>query len=214
VRWGMSSIKGLGEASVSPLIAGAPYADFYDMARRTALPKGVLETLVDAGACDCFGAGRASLKASIGRAVNLGKSDRGAAKAGQVSMFDVPRVTYAAAEEPSDDVRLAAEYSALGVFVSGHPTNKLKPGTITPKNWNDHDRVTGVIVDVFVKVAKSSGKPWAKITIEDGEKSMRIIAFPKVFEDIQHLLTIGGIRRFYGRVGDRGEFVVDAATTL
>ncbi|MEV8098097.1 error-prone DNA polymerase [Kitasatospora sp. NPDC085879] len=55
IRLGLSAVRGLGTAQAELVVAGQPYTDLEDFARRTALPTPVLEALATAGAFGCFG---------------------------------------------------------------------------------------------------------------------------------------------------------------
>ncbi|MBB1243624.1 error-prone DNA polymerase [Streptomyces durbertensis] len=58
IRLGLWHVKGLGEAAAARVVAGRPYADLADLARRVRLPAAVMETLATAGAFTGLGVGR------------------------------------------------------------------------------------------------------------------------------------------------------------
>ncbi|MFJ5925856.1 error-prone DNA polymerase [Kitasatospora sp. NPDC092948] len=58
IRLGLTSVRGLGRAQAETIAAGRPYADLEDFARRTALPRPIMEALATAGAFSCFGLSR------------------------------------------------------------------------------------------------------------------------------------------------------------
>jgi len=55
VRVGLGYVQSVGEADAETLEAGQPYVDLGDLARRPAVKKDALESLVAAGACDGWG---------------------------------------------------------------------------------------------------------------------------------------------------------------
>ncbi|MFJ8626137.1 error-prone DNA polymerase [Kitasatospora sp. NPDC093550] len=55
IRLGLETVRGIGTPQAEAIVAGQPYADLEDFARRTGLPAPVLEALATAGAFDCFG---------------------------------------------------------------------------------------------------------------------------------------------------------------
>ena len=71
-------MRNLGSAAAAAIVAGQPYADLEDFARRTALPAPVLEALATAGAFGCFGIGRREALWAAG----AGRHDQGRAAAG------------------------------------------------------------------------------------------------------------------------------------
>lgn len=213
VRWGLGAVTGMGPAQVSSLVAGAPYTDFYDLVERSGLSASGIKSLVNAGACDRFGVSRARLHAALASALARGKSARKSESAGQTSMFDVMgsgAVTYPEAGDWARDETLTREYAALGVYVSDHPMVDIE--AIGPSDYTGGPWVTGVVVDVFARRAKASGRMWAKVTIEDENESMTVVVFPDAYEAASGDLVIGRILEFGGyiKVSDSGDrdFVV------
>jgi DNA polymerase-3 subunit alpha len=207
VRWGLGAIKGVGEAVIGPLISNQPYTDLYDLAERSGLNRSVLKILVYVGACDRFSTDRASLLASLESAVKRGKKTKNAENTGQTSMFGQieTQISYASAKAIPSEVLLEAERKALGVYISGHPIRAVE--AITPSHHLGGPEVTGVIVDIFAKRARKSGKMWARITIEDEDKSMKLLCFPDAYEHMKNSLRVGAVLTFEGFVNKDGEFV-------
>src|SRR5262249_41499161 len=58
IRVGLSEVRNLGKDAAAAIVAGQPYADLEDFARRTALSVPALEALATAGAFGCFGLSR------------------------------------------------------------------------------------------------------------------------------------------------------------
>jgi error-prone DNA polymerase len=58
IRIGLSEVRNLGADAAAAIVAGQPYADLEDFARRTALPAPAIEALATAGAFGCFGLAR------------------------------------------------------------------------------------------------------------------------------------------------------------
>src|SRR6516164_8235338 len=55
IRLGFTTVRNLGSGPAAVIVAGQPYRDLEDFARRTALPAPALEGLAMAGAFGCFG---------------------------------------------------------------------------------------------------------------------------------------------------------------
>jgi error-prone DNA polymerase len=71
IRVGLSEVRGLGSNAAAAIVAGQPYADLEDFARRTALPRPVLEALATAGAFGCFGLSRREALWAAGAAATI-----------------------------------------------------------------------------------------------------------------------------------------------
>src|SRR5439155_24091184 len=69
VRIGLGYVHGVGEEEAETVEAGRPYSDVLDLARRVSLDRGSLASIVEAGACDCFGETRRALLWQLGLAV-------------------------------------------------------------------------------------------------------------------------------------------------
>jgi error-prone DNA polymerase len=71
IRLGLSQVRNLGDAAAADIVAGQPYADLEDFARRTALPVAALEALALAGAFGCFGLSRREALWAAGAAARV-----------------------------------------------------------------------------------------------------------------------------------------------
>lgn len=205
VRWGLGAIKGMGGSQLPSVIENSPYTDLYDLAERSGMPKSAMKTLVDSGACDRFHDNRESMRKSLMSAVSRGKKEKVSNLSGQTSMFGQVEVgvTYPEAEQCHEDLSL--EYKVLGSFVSGHPASNLdksRPGALDI----EEGKVTGVVVDVFERRSKKTGKNWAKITIEDEEASMAVLLFASEWEKMSKSFSVGNLVTFYGYVKSQ-EFI-------
>ena len=71
IRVGLSEVRSLGAAAAAAIVAGQPYGDLEDFARRTALSVPVMEALATAGAFGCFGLGRRDALWAAGAAATI-----------------------------------------------------------------------------------------------------------------------------------------------
>jgi DNA polymerase-3 subunit alpha len=143
IRYGLGAVRGVGEAAVSAIVAerGArgPFASLEDLCRRLDLQKvnrRVLEALIKCGSLDGIGANRAMLMRELGSAMQLGDQNARAHEAGQVDLFGLaaeahkaaPRGASAPAEPDwSHAERLAGERETLGLYLTGHPIERVEP---------------------------------------------------------------------------------------
>jgi DNA polymerase-3 subunit alpha len=140
IYFGLSAIKGCGgsasEALVNQRIKGGPYRDLFDLCERVEASqcgRGPLETLIKAGAMDCFGATRKQLLNALDRAIQSGASALADRRSGQKSLFgggeevsDSPRAAVSLPEcgELPDRERLAMEKEVLGYYLTSHPLSE------------------------------------------------------------------------------------------
>ena len=140
LRFGLSAIKGLGDAALSELLrareAGDEFQGLIDLAKRCEprkFPRKAMGLLIDAGAMDCFKEPRRRLLASVETVYRLAARTHRDRAAGQMTLFSGAGMADSAADNDRaglDDTigsfsqrqRLDREFDALGLFLSGHPT--------------------------------------------------------------------------------------------
>jgi len=142
IRYGLGAVKGVGEAAVRAIIAErearGPYATLEDLCRRLDLQKvnrRVLEALIKSGSLDAFAVNRAALMRHLGTAMQRGDQSARAHEAGQVDFFGLAAEERApathvieSAVEPdwSEALRLAGERETLGLYLTGHPIDRVE----------------------------------------------------------------------------------------
>ncbi|WP_245417520.1 DNA polymerase III subunit alpha [Aminobacter sp. AP02] len=151
IFYSLAAIKGVGEAAVHHIVAKraekpfASLADFCERIDPKIVGKRVFESLIMAGAFDCFGYERAALMAGIERMMGLaslahenatlGQSDIfGSAFSGQAPVLHLPQ---ADAWLPAD--RLHREFQVVGFYLSAHPLDEYKSALekMRVQNWTD-----------------------------------------------------------------------------
>jgi len=144
IRYGLGAIKGLGESVVAALAeaqqGNGAFRSLEDLCRRVdpnRLNRRVLEALIRSGSMDSMGANRATLMSRLAAAMQLGEQSTRAIEAGQVDLFGL------GAEAPqspvsmglssasfqadwSEAIRLAGERETLGLYLSGHPMQRVE----------------------------------------------------------------------------------------
>jgi len=131
IRYGLGAVKGSGQSAIEAIIAarenGGNFKDLFDFCKRVdrkQINRRTIESLIRAGAMDCFGVDRAILLASVAFAVEV--ADQALASANQVSLFGgddsdlVAPPDYVKATPFTDRQKLAEEKVALGFYLSGH----------------------------------------------------------------------------------------------
>jgi DNA polymerase-3 subunit alpha len=207
IRFGLGGVKNVGENAVRAIEAardaGGPFRDLHDFAARVApraLNRRMVESLVQAGAFDEFGAERARLFAAVPLALEWGARRQDERARGQGSLFggggaDEPGVAVTtpalpAAEPWTDLERAAKEKEVLGFYVSGHPLDSFKEdlarlcsGTLAHFGRQAQGtpvRAAGMIT-ALKRTLTRKGDPMAFGTLEDRTGSIEVLVFPEAY---------------------------------
>ena len=220
ILYGLGAIKGVGRAAVEALIAererNGPFTSLAGFCRRIdsdKLNRRSLEAMIKSGAMDVFGSTRRALMHEVGEALKGADQAARAAAAGQNDMFglDTPEVEESDAKpiamsEWPEQVLLANEKEALGLYLTGHPFHAVRkdarffvdgklgdlakePAPQTSNGERDYSRgrrevtVAGLIMDVRKRGNRVS------VIIDDDTGRMEIALFSEVFEEHRHLLV-------------------------
>ncbi len=218
IRFGLGGIKNVGFAAIEDLVKerenNGPYKDLDDFCIRLSgrkINRKVIESLVKAGAMDCFRIPRKELLGQIDSALERAASLYKDMVSGQMSLFGEgleKRVDTAnkkgrkfevESESYLDHELLLYEREMLGFYFSGHPLTKygklfsalnvleiqnLKDGKVIP-----NPMVMGVISKLSYKLTKDKTEKMAFITLEDLSGELEVICFPSVFRKYQDLLV-------------------------
>ncbi len=234
IKFGLSAIKGCGgsagEAIVTARSKGGPFKDLFDFCERVeqaGANKTALETLIKAGAMDCFGARRSQLYASIERALQSGASLAADRKAGQKSLFGgggddddaaAPAAALPYLPEWTEKEKAQNEKEVLGFYLSTHPlaehTRQLamyrSHTTADVSSLKDREEVIlgGIIASIKLAHTKNPqpGKPskYANFDFEDADGIIRCILWPDGYETQGHLVVPENIVMLRGVIDRRG----------
>lgn len=219
IRYALGAIKGTGEAAVEHIVAererNGPFKDLFDFCRRTdkrTVNKRTVETLVRAGAFDSLNDHRASLLASVEKAMAIAENE--AANAHQVSLFDLmdtqPEHEPAVLVETGRwDIRerLAQEKLAIGFYYSGHLFDSWKADVRAlvkkPLSRIEASRepqlLAGVITALRTKVG-NRGK-MAFITLDDNSgQPLDVAIYSELFDAARGLLREDDLLIIKGKV--------------
>jgi DNA polymerase-3 subunit alpha len=147
IGFGMGAIKNVGHNAIESIIAaraelqasGKPgFANLWEFCEKVDLRlmnKRVLESLIKAGAMDCFGH-RAQVIAALDKAIERAQKAQRDAASGQHGLFGIFDDMPMGGSKQEDDLpklpewdehtRLQSEKEVLGFFVSGHPMDKYR----------------------------------------------------------------------------------------
>jgi DNA polymerase-3 subunit alpha len=177
----------------------------------------VLEQLIKSGALDGQPGNhhRAQLLGALDSALERGASEQRDRRSGQTSLFGLfaaqepakptsgpaPAMgeVYPEIEIWSPKQLLAFEKEALGFYVSGHPLDRYRGdlqryATATTSDFlagrrGVGDNSIGGIVSQYREMITKKGDKMARFMLEDAEGTFEVIAFPKTFEKVRHVLV-------------------------
>lgn len=136
IHFALSAIKGCGDSAAAAIVAShqaeGPFRDLFDFCERveaTQCNRASIETLIKAGAMDCFEGHRGQLLAGLDRALQAGAAAAADRRSGQKNLFGDDSAADADAEAarlpdaPEQDQRemLNAEKEVLGFYLTSHP---------------------------------------------------------------------------------------------
>ena len=246
IRFGLGSVKNVGLQPVDNIIkdreANGPFTSFTDFCERMAgesVNKKCVESLIKAGTFAEFPETRATLIASFETIIDTIQSYNKKGMSGQVSMFDLGgddeennlnEIKYNFSEQPELNERelLSMEKEMLGIYISGHPLEKIREqiiattnisslqmheidnqnsseeGTTQKINFVDGQdvKIAGVISSVKKKYTKNN-KIMVFLTIEDLYGPAEIIVFEPTYLKSQDILVEENIVMIDGRLSIR-----------
>jgi DNA polymerase-3 subunit alpha len=237
IRYGLGGVKGAGQGAIEAIIAaresGGKFKDLFDFCKRVdrkQINRRTVESLIRAGAMDCFGVDRAILLASVAFAVEV--ADQAAASANQVSLFGgddsdlVAPPEYVKATPWTDRQKLAEEKIALGYYLSGHMFDsyaaevrrfaKTKLKDLEPSR--DPRMLCGVITGVRTQMTQRGKILIVALDDKTGVVEVTIYnelleANKNIFREDEFLLVVGKVSedRFNGGLRITAEKVFDIA---
>ena len=189
--------------------------------------KKCIESLIKAGAFDEFGETRATLLASFEVILDTINTSNKKSYQGQVSMFDLDsndeklediKYTFTKMPELNEKELLSLEKEMLGIYISGHPLDKIKDKMQRVVNMDTfkmlkiqennepNEAFDGKQVQ-FVGIISSVKKKYTKrntimafVTVEDLYGSCEVIVFDTCYSKCQQVLLTDNIVLIDGRL--------------
>ncbi len=219
VRIGLGYVRSLGEEAAAAVVAGQPYADMGDLARRGPAARGALEALVSAGACDQWGA-RRDLLWRLG----VGARDQPSGDGGrQLALPIGPTAETPVLRPQTDWERMLADYRHTAVSVGPHPLALLRPhlpeGCLASEELAEtpHGALIALAGLAIARQRPATAHGVVFMLLEDEHGQMNLIVPPPVYE--RHRGLIRGeplllARGRFERVGRNENLVVSEVETL
>jgi DNA polymerase-3 subunit alpha len=223
IRFGLTAIKNVGENTVKGILAAREalgrftnFFEFCESVDSRLLNKRVLESLVRAGALDGLGAHRGQMIAVIDRAIERAQKLQRAKESGQHGLFGGGAASVPPPPEALPDVDewpehelLAAEYSTLGFYISGHPLDKyagrlqdlkaIDLSTLEGRR-NGEDVVAAGIIVQLRPMRSRRGARWAILTFQDRTGVCEALVFPEAFQKLEPILKAATPLLVKGRI--------------
>jgi DNA polymerase-3 subunit alpha len=206
------------DAIIEARTADGPFESVFELCRRVDTQKcnrKTLEQLVKSGALDGLKSSqhRAKLLGALDSALERGAAEQRDRRSGQTSLFGLfsaaepPKPagapaageTYPEIEEWGIKQLLAFEKESLGFYISGHPLDRyrgdlLRYATASTSSFLNGTRGVGEnsvggIVSQYREMITKKGDKMARFMLEDSEGMLEVIAFPKTFEKVRHVLV-------------------------
>lgn len=235
IRFGLAAIRNVGVGVVDAIRAArerqGSFSHFHDFVKKVppvVLNRRTVESLVKAGAFDQLGHTRRSLFDIHEGVIEAALREKKAEEHGDVG-FDFDSLFEAQGEASGQVVPLKPEWprkellgwerEMLGLYVSDHPLAGLEIAlareadmSIAELLASDKDdgevlTVAGLITSVNHRVARSSGNPYAQVTIEDFGGEVGVMFLGKTYHNYHADLVDDSVVALRGRVSRRDDGV-------
>ncbi|MFA5675664.1 MAG: DNA polymerase III subunit alpha [Christensenellales bacterium] len=231
IRFGFAAIRDVGRAAEDIVTerANGKFTSFRNFINRTAgiINKKMLEGLILAGCFDSLGLRRSVLMSVSDRVLKAAQDAKRKSADGQISLFDsIPSQLSGDVDdfdmipEFKRDRLLAMEKLSTGVYLSGHPLDKIK--TVLEGRDVNIFKIMSAVEDVdsaryfesrsveligilsgLRKRSTKQKKMMANAYLEDLYGSIELVIFPGVYAKTEHLLEDDTIVRVTGKVDIR-----------
>lgn len=248
IRFGLGSIKNVGISAVNAIVKEREenglyetFTDFCERMKNEAINKKCIESLIRAGAFDEFEQTRSTLLASFESILDTIQETERKSFAGQVTMFDLAmpeenikelQYSFNIQKEFSEKDLLSMEKEMLGIYISGHPLEKLREQIERETNVNSMKlkeianlqstvldegeyiarkneykdgqfvKYAGIITSVKKKYTKNN-TIMAFVTVEDLYGTVEIIVFENCYQEASKYLVEESIVMVEGRLSIR-----------
>ena len=244
IRFGMASIKGVGEGAAQIIIeerqANGPYENFSDFIVRNekkAVNRRVMEALIKTGGFDSLGEDRATLLDGLESTLAEAESARHDLETGQFTIFDMLGDEVGVADEDKlgnnsrkiepmgMTEKLRYEKEMLGFYISGHPMDAYAgideaidsfhhPDELI--NFDDRStfRLSGIVSNLAIKYTRKHSKQMAVFNLATRTHSYEMIMFPDPYAREGARLEDGKLALIHGLVGRRNGEISLAARNI
>ena len=253
IRFGLGSVKNVGNTVIDSIVENREksgefkdFADFCERMQNETVNKKCVESLIKAGVFDEFEQTRSTLMASYEDIMDSISNSSKKSLKGQVTMFDLAfntteedsnkeqlenmKYNYTVKDEYSEKELLSMEKEMLGLYISGHPLEKIREAieressinTLKMQEIQDKEKseqnteinerptyrdgqqvkIVGIINSVKKKYTKTN-KLMAFVTIEDLYGQCELIVFENCYQMCASILLDENVVLVEGRLSIR-----------
>ena len=236
IRFGLGSVKNVGIAAIDAIVEERKrngnfkdFADFCERIQNEAVNKKCIESLIKVGAFDEFEQTRSTLLESFEGIIDTINDGARKSISGQVTMFDLGdkeddslkdiKYSFKVVPELPEKELLKYEKEMLGIYISGHPLEKIRTQIDSQTNINtlqmakmmeENDwtqdgknvHYAGIITSVKKKYTKKN-TIMAFVTVEDLYGTCEIIIFDSCYQKASSLLVVDEVILVDGRLSVR-----------
>ena len=211
LRFGLGAVKNVGRGAIESILAArrkdGAFANLFELAERVDMRqvnKRVVESLIQAGACDGLEGHRAQQIVALDLALAHGQRKASERERGQFTLFGGAPENASRTIPPLPEIdewpageRLRNEKEVLGFYVSGHPLDRVRAqlaafarhtaAGLAELPAGRQVTIGGVVTGVRGQRDKR-GHDMAFFTLEDYTGAIEVIAFSSVYETARPLV--------------------------
>jgi DNA polymerase-3 subunit alpha len=233
ILFGLNGIKGVGEAAVDAILEArkegkfTSFSDFFNRVDLRRVNKKVVETLIQAGAFDCFGQPRQRLSKAIEKFLLLGQQKQKDQASGQGNLLDMfggdaqdskgknkntaedEFKEFSSIQEWSKKELLQNEKNTLGFYVSGHPLDHFDSFTglvncQNLKNLSRFEHNEEIILVGMISELRTFKK----------EKTIGFIKIEDKYDTIEAMVSEDVLNQYYKEMGSKDPLVIVARVSI
>ncbi|MCQ8782653.1 DNA polymerase III subunit alpha [Mangrovibrevibacter kandeliae] len=213
IFYALAAIKGVGEQAVEHIVeqrGAAPFRSLEDFCARIdpkIVNKRTLESLITAGALDCFGQDRARLIANIERMASYALRVHEGRTSGQHDMFgssggEPERLHLVEAPLWTASEKLLREHQAIGFYLSAHPLDEYRQAlkrlrvqshaevVASVKRGASAARLAGTVTSRQERRTRTGGKIGI-VQMSDGSGQYEVVMFSETLIQYRDMLEPG-----------------------
>ncbi|TCT34803.1 DNA polymerase III subunit alpha [Martelella mediterranea] len=212
IYYALAAIKGVGDAAVEHIVevrGDKPFDNLEDFCQRIdpkQVNRRVIESLVCAGAFDCFGKDRAALLAGMDRIIGFAQRTQDDRVSGQGDIFgnigEPEKLILPEFTPLTDSERLMREYQMLGFYQTAHPLDaysdllkkmrvqSFSEFSLSVKNGASRGRLAGTVVGKQERKTKT-GNRMGIINLSDGTGQYEAVLFSEALYQYRDILEPG-----------------------
>ncbi|RUM99443.1 DNA polymerase III subunit alpha [Pseudaminobacter arsenicus] len=214
IFYSLAALKGVGDAAVEHIVAKraekpfASLADFCERIDPRVVGKRVFESLIMAGAFDCFGQDRAALMAGVERMMGMAARAQENAASGQVDIFGSAfsgqaQTLHLPVTDPwLPAERLHREFQVVGFYLSAHPLDEYKSALekMRVQSWTEFSaavkrgatagRLAGTVTSKQERKTRTGNK-MGVVMLSDTTGQFEAVMFSETLAQYRDLLEAG-----------------------